>query len=204
MLTAPRALPAESRDQGFTLIELVLSIGILGVVFGAMALVMVSALRAEQETEERLTLTRDEQFLAAYLAGDVAGTTEVVSGQASRCGGGNAVLELRGASFSSAVPPADTLTLASYVLTATTVDGVATGTLARRTCEVPAGTTAFPAAPTRAVVVARSLATTAPAVVCRTGSAVAACSADTTDVSVTLTRRDGTTFVLSATRRTTP
>ena len=205
MLT--RAAPGRRADDaGFTLIELILSIGLLGLIFSTLSLVMLGSMRVNDETRERLDETRDEQFVAAYFATDVAGATELVTGSAARCGTGTALVEVRGESYTAATPPAETTTVASYVFTTATVDGVVTGSLSRRVCEAAtAGAPAFPWTPARTVTVAENLAGTAPVVTCTEGGVVAACSADTTSISVQFDRRSGgDPFVLSATRRTTP
>jgi prepilin-type N-terminal cleavage/methylation domain-containing protein len=206
MLTSVR--PKRRPEEGFTLIELIISIGLLGVVFSVLALVMLASLRANQETRARLDETRDEQFVAAYFASDLAGATEMVSGTATgpaaRCGTGLIVAEYLGTSFNNSSPPQQTVTLASYVFATSIVDGVLTGTLTRYACEAAPGSP-YPWAPASTTVVARSLAATWPAVVCFTGGAVAACSTTTTTMTVTFGRRSGgDPFELSGARRATP
>ena len=205
MLTGPHApapAPAGSRrDEGFSLIELIIAIGLLGVVFSVLALVMVTAMATNRDTRDRLDETRDEQFVAAYFASDVAGATVVAAGGASECGGGSALVELRGASFAAGSPPTASRTRATYVFSTATVDGVLTGTLTRQFCESAAAPPY--ATPTRTTTVAQTLAATPPVVTCSTGGVAAACSADTTTVSVRFERLSGgDPFVLSATRRT--
>jgi prepilin-type N-terminal cleavage/methylation domain-containing protein len=189
--------------QGFTLIELIIAIGILGIVFSALSLAMLASMRANQETRVRLDETRDEQFVAAYFASDVNGATGMASGTTARCGTGTAIAELRGASFDSATPPNATVTVASYVFTTSTVAGVATGTLTRYACEAVAGAASYPLTPVSTTVVARTLAATSPVVVCSTGASAATCSAATTAMSVTFQHRSGgDPFVLSGSERT--
>lgn len=203
MLTGPREPAAVDprRDEGFSLIELIIAIGLLGVVFGVLALVMVTALATNRDTRERLDETRDEQLVAAYFASDVAGATVVASGAASECGTGTALVELRGASFAAGTPPTASRTRATYVFSTATVDGVLTGTLVRRFCE---SASAPPyATPTSTTTLAQTLAATAPVVTCSTAGVAGACSADTTTISVRFERLSGgEPFVLSATRRT--
>ncbi|WP_164983916.1 type II secretion system protein [Cellulomonas endophytica] len=197
-----------ARDEaGFTLIELIISIGLLGLLFSALSLVMLSTARVNDETQHRLDLTRDEQFTAAYFATDVAGATDVATGAAARCGSGTATVELRGTSFSpTATPPTPTTTVVSYVFSTTTTSGVTAGSVVRRACEqTTAGAPAYPWTPTSSETVAERLATTPPVVTCSTAGTPAACSAATTTVSVSFARLGGgDPFVLSATRRTTP
>ena len=74
------------RDSGFTLIEMILSIAILGVIMSALVGLMFASMTADRKTKSRIDGTRDEQFTAVYFAGDVQGATNVVTGAAARCG----------------------------------------------------------------------------------------------------------------------
>lgn len=193
--------PRGRAERGFTLVELVVSIAVLGVVATGLTALMLGALAANRDTETRLTESRDVQFATAYLADDVQGATSFVAGVTARCGSGTAVLELRGASFDPGSLAAR-VTVVSYVLRTVTVDGVATGQLHRLACEAAAQPTpAYPLTPASDVVVARSLAVSAPAVACDP----APCSAATRQVSLTLTSISGAQQVtVGGIRRTTP
>lgn len=192
---APRA------DAGFTVVELVVSTALLGVVMVGLTAVMFTALVTDRETAARLDESRDVQFVTAFLADDVQGATTVVAGGAAGCGSGTAALELRGRSFDAATLTAQ-VTVVSYVLTTATADGVATGVLHRYACaadESPAP--AYPLTPGSDVVVARSLAVTPPAVTCTPSP----CGAATTAVSLALVPVGGSDPVtVGGTRRTTP
>lgn len=59
-------------DAGFTLIELVVTVAILGIVVTALAGVVLSYLRTTVDTNARLTESHDVQFAAAYWQRDVA------------------------------------------------------------------------------------------------------------------------------------
>ena len=59
-------------DAGFTLVELLLVIVILGVITTPLGNVIVAALRNHQATSDRLELSHDAQISAAYFAHDVA------------------------------------------------------------------------------------------------------------------------------------
>jgi prepilin-type N-terminal cleavage/methylation domain-containing protein len=183
-------------DSGFTLIELIVSIAILGVVMSALVGLMFASLAADRQTKKRLDGTRDEQFTAVYFAPDVQGATEIVTGTAARCGSGTAVLELRGSSYNPATL-ADRVTVVSYVFTTPNVDGVATGRLERRSCEA-AAPASYPLVPGNKQTVARSLSTTAPSPTCTPSP----CGTSTKSVSLALTRL-GTepSFTLLGTRR---
>jgi prepilin-type N-terminal cleavage/methylation domain-containing protein len=203
MLTRRR--PERRSEEGFTLVELIISISILGIVISAMSWVMFASLVANRETRNRLDETRDEQFVAAYFASDVDGATAMATGTSTACGSGLAVAEFTGTSFDSLSPPNQTATLARYVLTTSTVDGVNTGKLTRYACEAPSG--ASPAWTLIATtIVARSLAATSPTVACFSGSTQVVCATTPapTTMSVSFARRSGgDQFVLSGTRRST-
>ena len=210
MLTPVRR--ARRTDDGFTLIELIISIGLLGVVFSVLSMVMIGALTANRETRVRLDETRDEQFVAAYFATDADGATNLVAGAQARCGpaSATAVAELRGISFTAATPPQPTVTVASYVFSTSTVGGVTTGTLTRYACESAAATPSYPLTPASITIIARSLVATAPSVQCSTGGVVAACVAAVSPavapvtMKLTVNRLSGPAaeFVLTGSRRT--
>jgi prepilin-type N-terminal cleavage/methylation domain-containing protein len=188
-----------ARDGGFTLVELIVSIALLGVVMTGITAVMLTALTADRETATRLTESRDGQFVNAYLADDVQGARSVVTGVTARCGSGTAALELRGASYDPAALTAQ-VTVVSYVLRTSTVDGVVTGELHRLAC-VGGASPSYPLTPASDVTVARTLAATGPGVTCTP----APCSAATTRVSLELTPASGGPSVtVGGTRRTTP
>jgi prepilin-type N-terminal cleavage/methylation domain-containing protein len=60
------------REDGFTLIELVLSVAILGIISTALTGVVFSYLKVSGATEARLTESTDQQFVSAYWQTDVA------------------------------------------------------------------------------------------------------------------------------------
>lgn len=59
------------RDGGFTLVELMLTIAILGVITVPLSNVVIGALRNQQVTADRLALSHDAQISAAYFSQDV-------------------------------------------------------------------------------------------------------------------------------------
>ena len=59
-------------DAGFTLVELLLVIAILGVITVPLGNVVIGMLRNHQATADRLALSHDAQIAAAYFAQDVA------------------------------------------------------------------------------------------------------------------------------------
>jgi prepilin-type N-terminal cleavage/methylation domain-containing protein len=186
------------RESGFTLIEMILSIAILGVVMAALVGLMFASMAADKKTKSRLDGTRDEQFSAVYFAPDVAGATDVVTATAAGCGSGTAVIELRGASYDP-VTLANKVTVVSYVFSAPLVDGVPTGRLERRSCEALASPApSYPLIPVNKMIVARTLSATSPSPTC----SPAPCGAATRSVSLVLTRQGADPgFTLLGTRR---
>jgi prepilin-type N-terminal cleavage/methylation domain-containing protein len=61
-----------SAEDGFTLVELVVTVAILGIIVVALAGVVLAFLRNTVDTEARLTESHDVQFAAAYWQRDVA------------------------------------------------------------------------------------------------------------------------------------
>lgn len=59
-------------DQGFSLVELLVTVAIIGVIASALAGVVISYLKTTVSTQARLTESSDVQFAAAYWQRDVA------------------------------------------------------------------------------------------------------------------------------------
>jgi prepilin-type N-terminal cleavage/methylation domain-containing protein len=197
-------LRLRERDGGFTLLELMLSISILGVLMAAFVGLMFATMTANKQTKSRLDGTRAEQLSSVYFGRDIqaaqGGAGGIVTGVAARCGGGSVVLEVRGVSY-DAVSLASKVTVVSYVFSTATVDGVTMGVLKRRSCEAPSSPgPSYPLTPANTRTVARGLVATAPAPVC----SPAPCGATTTSVNLTLSRSGGdVAFTLTGARRTT-
>lgn len=68
---------------GFTLVELVLAIGILGILMGAVCAAVFATARADVESTVRLDEARDVQFASIWFGNDVAGANAVTVGPGS-------------------------------------------------------------------------------------------------------------------------
>jgi prepilin-type N-terminal cleavage/methylation domain-containing protein len=205
MLSAARTRTA--RDEGgFTLVELVISIAILGVVMAALTAAMLVLLDSQGSAGTRLDESRDLQFAAAHFGDDVHGANSVAAGGTPRCGSDPAALvEFVGADFDDATPPVTATTVTTYVLrTVTGSDGVTSRELHRLRCSSAAATPAYPLTPPAGggdITVAYRLSTgTSPVVACTP----APCGAGTTSVEVSFTEQSGElTYSLVGDRRTT-
>jgi prepilin-type N-terminal cleavage/methylation domain-containing protein len=156
----PTVLTAHVGETGFTLIELIISITILGILMPAIALAMTTATATNRSTDVRLSESRDARELAAYLPDDAAGATSFATGSTPRCGTGSAaVVEFRGQSFDAT--QSMVTTVISYVLTSEiAADGRPTRVLHRFSCQSADATPAYPLAPSSDISLARYLSTT--------------------------------------------
>jgi prepilin-type N-terminal cleavage/methylation domain-containing protein len=188
-----RPTPRRSRlgDAGFTLIELVVTIVIMGIVLVPLADFLIQYLHSYTQTQQRLSDSHDLQILAVYFSADVANTglRNQTSGQTTFapqqsiwttgisttfCGAtiaGTPILKLSwDAESVGSGAGSDTINSAEYVVNA--------GTLHREFCSQPASGAAT-LAPDATVV--HNLSGT-PAVTCSS-----TCTAGTPPLTVTLT-----------------
>jgi prepilin-type N-terminal cleavage/methylation domain-containing protein len=154
-------------DGGFTLVELLISISIMGIVLTAISGVTFVAVRTAAGADTRLTETNDLLRAATYFADDVQGAQTVSVGTTPRCGtDATAVVELAGQDFTDDSTFTITTTLVSYVVR--TVPG-STGTTAelhRLACTAGTATPSYPLVPVTDVPMVRRLSATAPTVTC--------------------------------------
>lgn len=63
----------QARDSGYTLVELLVSIVVLGIIIAPLTGVVIGYLKNVDATNDRMVLSHDAQISAAYVAADVAG-----------------------------------------------------------------------------------------------------------------------------------
>ena len=183
-------------EEGFTLVELLISVAILGVVLAAISGVTFTAVRTTADAEVRLDESNDLMLAASYFGDDVQGAQSVSIGTTPRCGADDSVVvELVGEDFADDDTFATSTTVVSYVVR-TVTDHAGTGMQLRRlACTDASPSPAFPLTP---VPVARWLSSTPPTVDC--GSSP--CDAFT-EVNLTVQERSGgLTYTLTGRRRT--
>lgn len=186
-------------EDGLTLVELLVSITVLGLLLGAVASVTFVAVGTASGADVRLRESGDLLLAATYFGDDVAAATSVAVGTTPRCGTDPAaVVELVGQDFSDDSSYTISTTVVSYVVRTVTVPAGTTRQLHRLACTAATTTPAYPLTPVTDVPVVRRLSATAPAVSC--GSA--GCAAFT-QVELTLREQSGDlTYTLSGRRRT--
>jgi prepilin-type N-terminal cleavage/methylation domain-containing protein len=191
-------------DDGFTLVELLVSISILGILLAAITGTMFVSLRTVAVTQERLTESNDELFATSYFADDVQGARTVSVGTVPKCGtDSNAVVEFSGldfvdsATFVYGTNPVTVTTVVSYVLR--TVPETGTVELHRLACSSTLAAPVYPLVRTTDVTVVGQLAATDPVVTCDV-----ACGAFARVDLVLTAASEDLTYTLTGRRRTTP
>ena len=76
-------------SDGFTLIEVLLAVTILGLVMAPLSGAMFLLLRTNGATSDRVSAAHDELMLAAYWSGDVQSTTTISMTDATSCPAGS-------------------------------------------------------------------------------------------------------------------
>lgn len=207
-------------DAGMTLIELLISISVLGIIIGPITISMMLGLLSTNGTKERISDSAGAQLLSAYFVTDVESSKTVqapTSVAPSDCGGssGNTIVRFKwidGSVDPSGSPTSAQTTVVAYVDRATGDDGL--HELWRVECD--GSTLAVERSSQRLV---RSLQTA----VATCGSTLAACPTtasslpDRVKLDVTVNANSGTntkkadtrlydpyTFTLQALRRETP
>jgi prepilin-type N-terminal cleavage/methylation domain-containing protein len=193
-------------DAGFSLVELMVSIALLGILMAAVTGAMFGAMDASKSTDVRLSESQDLRLATSYFAADAAGAQAFATSGTARCGTDPVLVELRGEAFDAASLAAQVV-VQTYVLRTETVDGAPSRTLHRLTCSSSAASPSYPLTPTADTTVARRLSTTtAPTVACKDragGAADCAAAGAVTVVLGVVSRSGGITGTLTGHRRTT-
>lgn len=135
-------------DDGFTLVELLLSVAILVIIMGAITGALITFLKNGTYASERDDHSGGAVVLSTYLNRDLASADTVTTGAASCSGSGTSVLNLQWTEWTaSAANPSPAPTggtwKTSYVVTNDTVaiGGAARYQLLRRLCPPTGGST---------------------------------------------------------------
>jgi prepilin-type N-terminal cleavage/methylation domain-containing protein len=94
---------ARDRERGFTLVELLVAITILGVIATPLSMAFITGVRFLGHTDEKFNDSRSALVSAAYFAGDVSGANVIVRNDAAACGGGTAVVSFDSSDAAGAV-----------------------------------------------------------------------------------------------------
>ncbi len=93
-------------EHGFTLVELLVTITILGIIMGAIGAMIATAFRTTSTVSAELNGSRGPKMVARYWVPDVEQAFSVASGGGG-CGGGTAVATLTSTSFISNIAHPD-------------------------------------------------------------------------------------------------
>jgi len=134
----------KKQDDGFMLIELLVTIAIMGVVFSSVAAIAVVVFKAKGEANQALQNSNDMQVVSTYFGDDVAGSTN------SPPAGSLGTLALSGTDFSTGtwshtyqldtsthVMTRDGVPIASNIYSASFTPGAAVWTLSIDGCVLP-------------------------------------------------------------------
>lgn len=179
-----------AREQaGFTLVELLISIVILGIIVTVIATTFVVLTRVSSQTQDRLTQSRGPRFASVYWTPDVA-SSEAVNPSGVRCGTtGTPVVTFQWTD--DRVPQAQVATWA-------TVPTTTGANLVRTQCSVNALAT-----PQQTTMIAPDVTSSSVQVRCDPGSGLTTCSSPMTPARVVLevTTLDGRSFTIDANRQ---
>jgi prepilin-type N-terminal cleavage/methylation domain-containing protein len=186
-VSRPRAHRAS--EDGFTMVELVMAVAILGIISITLGVVGTVMFKTLGQTQDRLTESRGPRFASVYWVPDVASADVVnpsTAGVPTVCGAAAPLVTLQWTDDRTA------LTTVSYGIVTTGV----VSKLERRFCIN--GSTL----PTRTTTIAPSVAPSATTVTCGNGTSYSACTTPDTDKSLLLTiaAKSGGTFSVDAFR----
>lgn len=193
---------SRDRQSGFTLVELLVSIAVLGIVMSAIATALLVAMKSTAATATTLGESGDLQVAEAYFANDVGGANSMANTGPPHCGAGTLVIELSGPDFDPATLTPQSRVI-SYVATTTATPGGSSVTELHRLACVGAGSAAAPLIPSEDVKIADELSEAAPPVaVCTDAAGTLGCSDVSTAATLTMTSDSGEQFAISGTRET--
>lgn len=176
------------REAGFSLVELTITMSILGIMMVVITSAFTVMARTTNQTHERLHQSRGAKFAGIYWNPDVA-SSELVNPAGVRCGTtGSALVTFRWVDDRVAQP---------QVSTWATVTSGASTSLERYQCASNALS-----APARTNMIAPNIAATGTAVSCDAGAGLTACGPDSTPrrVQLTIETTDGRTLTVDGTR----
>lgn len=176
-----------NRQGGFTLVELTVSIAILGIVMAALTGAMLLALKSTAEANDALGEAGDVQLAAAYFPDDVAGSNTMTASGTPKCGTGTLVIELAGPDFNPA-DLSDTTRVISYVRSTTPgPNGSQVTEVHRLACVVNNPSPTYPLTPDSDDRVADQLSEgTMPTATCQNAAGAAVACSSTAAVKATL------------------
>lgn len=191
---------SRARDEGLTLVELLISVTILGLVLSAMCGMTFVSMRTAADSGTRLDESNDLLLATAYFAADVMGAQSVAVSATPRCGtDGSAVVEFVGQDFTDDSLMTTTTTVVTYVVRTVTGPTGSTSQLHRLACTAGTADPSYPLTPVTDAPVVRQLSSTAPTVTCPG----APCSAFVQVDLVVQEQSKGLTYTLTGRPRTT-
>jgi len=184
-------------EGGFTLVELLITIAIMGIIVPALAVGVVSILHNSNTTTQRLYESHDAQIAAAYFANDVQSADLPVPSTDSRCDKAltTAVVRFAWTEYDTAGNPA------AYKLVVYSKD-TSVGTvpvLRRRFCRGTPNSAALSATPLSDVVIAHYLSSATAPSFCMAPTVCPGQPASS--IVLTVTEQSGYTFKVAGVRR---
>ena len=179
------------REAGFTIVELTITIAILGIIMVAISTTFTVMARTMDQTQRRFTESRGPKFAGLYWNPDVS-SSEIVNPTGVRCGTqGSPLVTFRWT---------DDRTAQLQVSTWATKTSGTTTSLVRYECDANALST-----PTASTTIAPEVVAISTLARCDVGSGLAACGNDVkpSRVNLDMATVDGRTFTVDGTRQVT-